>query len=138
MSSGNAPRRAHATALRQSLLFLNGISPVRDVFLIHLNTLFQTCISKSPLLYIHQILLPRKQRTTAESFWSGSPRFVPKLCNQILHDHRWDSRPFPGINVAEQDQMAEQYAPINRFRVTAVFHGHAHNGVTDGKTSTEI
>jgi Icc-related predicted phosphoesterase len=28
--------------------------------------------------------------------------------------------------------------PINRFRVNAVFHGHAHNGVLEGKTSTEI
>jgi len=26
--------------------------------------------------------------------------------------------------------------PINRFRVDAVFHGHAHNGILDGKTST--
>ena len=28
--------------------------------------------------------------------------------------------------------------PINRFRVDAVFHGHAHNGILDGKTSTGI
>lgn len=28
--------------------------------------------------------------------------------------------------------------PINRFRVNAVFHGHAHNGATDGATSTGI
>jgi Icc-related predicted phosphoesterase len=28
--------------------------------------------------------------------------------------------------------------PINRFRVDAVFHGHAHNGMLDGKTSTGI
>ena len=28
--------------------------------------------------------------------------------------------------------------PINRFRVNAVFHGHAHNGVLEGKTSTDI
>jgi len=28
--------------------------------------------------------------------------------------------------------------PINRFRATAVFHGHAHNGIADGKTSTGI
>lgn len=28
--------------------------------------------------------------------------------------------------------------PINRFRVEAVFHGHAHNGVVEGKTSTGI
>jgi Icc-related predicted phosphoesterase len=28
--------------------------------------------------------------------------------------------------------------PINRFRVNAVFHGHAHNGILDGKTSTGI
>src|SRR4030095_8003374 len=28
--------------------------------------------------------------------------------------------------------------PINRFRVNAVFHGHAHNGILDGKTSTSI
>lgn len=28
--------------------------------------------------------------------------------------------------------------PINRFRVSAVFHGHAHNGILDGKTSTNI
>jgi Icc-related predicted phosphoesterase len=28
--------------------------------------------------------------------------------------------------------------PINRFRSTAVFHGHAHNGISDGKTSTGI
>jgi len=28
--------------------------------------------------------------------------------------------------------------PINRFRVSAVFHGHAHNGILDGKTSTGI
>jgi Icc-related predicted phosphoesterase len=28
--------------------------------------------------------------------------------------------------------------PINRFKVTAVFHGHAHNGVLDGQTSTGI
>jgi Icc-related predicted phosphoesterase len=28
--------------------------------------------------------------------------------------------------------------PINRFRVNAVFHGHAHNGTSDGKTATGI
>ena len=28
--------------------------------------------------------------------------------------------------------------PINRFRVTAAFHGHAHNGILDGKTSAGI
>jgi Icc-related predicted phosphoesterase len=28
--------------------------------------------------------------------------------------------------------------PINRFRATAVFHGHAHNGITEGNTSTGI
>jgi len=28
--------------------------------------------------------------------------------------------------------------PINRFRVTAVFHGHAHNGALEGATSTGI
>jgi Icc-related predicted phosphoesterase len=28
--------------------------------------------------------------------------------------------------------------PINRFKVTAVFHGHAHNGILDGRTSTGI
>jgi Icc-related predicted phosphoesterase len=28
--------------------------------------------------------------------------------------------------------------PINRFRVNAVFHGHAHNGTGDGATSTGI
>jgi Icc-related predicted phosphoesterase len=28
--------------------------------------------------------------------------------------------------------------PINRFRVNAVFHGHAHNGTADGTTSTGI
>jgi Icc-related predicted phosphoesterase len=28
--------------------------------------------------------------------------------------------------------------PINRFRVNAVFHGHADNGILEGKTSTGI
>lgn len=28
--------------------------------------------------------------------------------------------------------------PINRFRATAVFHGHAHNGIVEGKTATGI
>ena len=28
--------------------------------------------------------------------------------------------------------------PINRFRVTAVFHGHAHNGAGEGATSSGI
>jgi Icc-related predicted phosphoesterase len=28
--------------------------------------------------------------------------------------------------------------PINRFRVNAVFHGHAHNGALEGKTATGI
>src|SRR5437762_8142061 len=28
--------------------------------------------------------------------------------------------------------------PINRFRATAVFHGHAHNGASEGKTATGI
>jgi Icc-related predicted phosphoesterase len=28
--------------------------------------------------------------------------------------------------------------PINRFRVSAVFHGHAHNGILDGVTATGI
>jgi Icc-related predicted phosphoesterase len=28
--------------------------------------------------------------------------------------------------------------PINRYRVTAVFHGHAHRGTPEGKTSTGI
>jgi hypothetical protein len=49
----------------RSFFFLNCICPIRDVFLIHLHTLFQTRIPKSPLPYVHQILLPRKQRATA-------------------------------------------------------------------------
>ena len=28
--------------------------------------------------------------------------------------------------------------PINRFRANAVFHGHAHNGTSDGVTATGI
>ena len=28
--------------------------------------------------------------------------------------------------------------PINRYRVTAVFHGHAHRGAPEGRTSTGI
>jgi len=28
--------------------------------------------------------------------------------------------------------------PINRYRVTAVFHGHAHRGTTEGRTSTGV
>jgi Icc-related predicted phosphoesterase len=28
--------------------------------------------------------------------------------------------------------------PINRFRVNAVFHGHAHNGMAEGSTATKI
>ena len=28
--------------------------------------------------------------------------------------------------------------PINRFRATAVFHGHAHNGIAEGKTATGV
>jgi len=28
--------------------------------------------------------------------------------------------------------------PINRFRASAVFHGHAHNGILDGATSTGV
>jgi Icc-related predicted phosphoesterase len=28
--------------------------------------------------------------------------------------------------------------PINRFRVDAVFHGHAHNGASEGATATGI
>jgi Icc-related predicted phosphoesterase len=28
--------------------------------------------------------------------------------------------------------------PINRFRVSAAFHGHAHNGTTEGATATNV
>jgi Icc-related predicted phosphoesterase len=28
--------------------------------------------------------------------------------------------------------------PINRYRVSAVFHGHAHRGTSEGKTSTGV
>src|SRR6266403_6403805 len=51
------------------------------------------------------------------------------------------------IRATSQGEDPEIYAflgssrleePINRFRSTAVFHGHAHNGITDGKTSTGI
>ncbi|MDQ6859932.1 MAG: metallophosphoesterase [Verrucomicrobiota bacterium] len=28
--------------------------------------------------------------------------------------------------------------PINRFRISAVFHGHAHNGTAEGKTATGV
>jgi Icc-related predicted phosphoesterase len=28
--------------------------------------------------------------------------------------------------------------PVNRFRTTPVFHGHAHNGALEGKTATDI
>src|SRR5207237_3992850 len=28
--------------------------------------------------------------------------------------------------------------PINRYRVTAVFHGHAHRGTPEGRTSTGV
>jgi hypothetical protein len=51
------------------------------------------------------------------------------------------------IRATLQEEDPEIYAflvssrleePINRFRATAVFHGRAHNGTTDGKTSTGI
>lgn len=38
--------------------------------------------------------------------------------------------PFLGSSVLEK--------PLNRFEVTAVFHGHAHKGPFEGKTSTSI
>src|SRR5204862_338365 len=28
--------------------------------------------------------------------------------------------------------------PINRYRVTAVFHGHAHRGAAEGRTATGV
>jgi len=28
--------------------------------------------------------------------------------------------------------------PINRFRVSACFHGHAHNGTAEGATATNV
>ena len=28
--------------------------------------------------------------------------------------------------------------PINQFNVSVVFHGHAHNGMPSGKTSTQV
>lgn len=28
--------------------------------------------------------------------------------------------------------------PVNRYRVTAVFHGHAHRGMAEGRTSTGV
>jgi Icc-related predicted phosphoesterase len=42
----------------------------------------------------------------------------------------------PGIFAFLWSSRLEE--PINRFRVRAVFHGHAHNGILDGKTSTDI
>jgi len=38
--------------------------------------------------------------------------------------------PFMGSSLLEE--------PVNRFRVNAVFHGHAHNGTADGTTATGI
>ena len=54
---------------------------------------------------------------------------------------------YPPIRATLQGEDPEIFAflgssrleePINRFRVTAVLHGHAHNGIPDGKTSTGI
>ncbi len=43
---------------------------------------------------------------------------------------------YPEIFVFLRSSRLEK--PINRFRVNAVFHGYAHNGILDGKTSTGI
>jgi hypothetical protein len=48
--------------------------------------------------------------------------------------------PFPNVQkiLLSREQRTDAVEPINRFRVNAVFHGHAHNGILDGKTSTGI
>jgi hypothetical protein len=85
-------------------LLPNCVCPNRDVFCIHLNAFFQTCIAESPVLYVHQILLSGKQGPATQPFR-------------------------PGRRLEE---------PINRFRATAAFHGHAHNGAFERKTAIGI
>src|SRR6266566_4408199 len=50
--------RLRIARLLRFLLFWNRLRPVRNVLVTHVHTFFQPGVLKSPLLYVHQILLP--------------------------------------------------------------------------------
>ena len=81
-------------------------------------------------------LIPSKNRVSLNSI-QKSPRREGAKNGEFAqfaqaHPGFEDPEIFPFLGSSRLEE------PINRFRANAVFHGHAHNGTSDGVTATGI
>src|SRR5206468_5640699 len=93
---------------------------MRNILGIHMDTLLQSRIAKSPLLNVHEISLSRKQRAATNAVSSGSALLVLQPPNQIVHDCGGNFIPLTRLNVTEQHQMTEQHSPVRTKAVNQV------------------
>src|SRR5947208_10846557 len=85
---------------------------MRNILGIHMDTLLQSRIAKSPLVNVHEILLSRKQRAATNAVSSGSALLVLQPPNQIVHDCGGNFIALARINVTENNQMVKSHWPF--------------------------
>src|SRR5262245_34303325 len=68
-------------------------------------------IAVAEVLDIPQVLLARQDGAVAQA-WVGLGLVCRKASHQLGDHPRWDLAALPGVRESEQDQMAEQHAPV--------------------------
>jgi predicted MFS family arabinose efflux permease len=73
----------------------------------------QSRIEKSPLLDVNEVLLPRQQRPATHAL-AGSRRGDGRreAAHELMHDPAWYPLALGRVDVAEEDEVREQYAPV--------------------------
>ena len=91
----------------------DGGRPGRDVVVGHRVLGPPAWVEEAPLLDVNQVLLPRKQSPAAQTVVdrSATGRGL-KAPQQLVHDPIWHPLALTRKDVAEEDQVREQHAPV--------------------------
>jgi hypothetical protein len=70
-------------------------------------------VEKSPFADVHQVLLARQQRPATQPIGGfGSAERTLQAPKQLVHDPAWYPLSLAGVDVAEENQVCHQHAPL--------------------------
>src|SRR6267142_1067151 len=86
--------------------------PDRGVLLAHAPVGQEAGVLVTPQLHVHEVLRPRGQRTPADPPRGGLAHLLLEDLEAAPHERLRDAPPLGRVDEAEQDQVAEQHAPV--------------------------
>src|SRR5437773_3534491 len=107
-----SPKRSWMPSRSRSFLGADRRRPVLDILGTHVLVRQEPGVLIAPLFDIDEVLFARQQRAAAEGLESRAVQLAFEPAHEIAHDPLGHLRAFAGIGEAEQQDMAEQDAPM--------------------------